>query len=70
MLIERLEQIAAVVVTAGLVAGNFFLFTPWRSGHDPRDRRDPDPPQTSQPKQPTEAESLTQPVSKKAPTDP
>jgi hypothetical protein len=38
MLIERLEQIAAVVVTAGLVAGNFFLFTPWRSGHDPRER--------------------------------
>ena len=70
MLIERLEQIAAVVVTAGLVAGNFFLFTPWRSGHDPRDRRDPDPPQTSQPKQPTEPESLVQPVSKKPPTDP
>ena len=69
MLIERLEQIAAVVVTAGLVAGNFFLFTPWRSGHDPRDRRDP-PQKTSQPKQPTEAESLTQPVSKKPPTDP
>ncbi len=67
MLIERLEQIAAVVVTAGLVAGNFFLFTPWRSGHDPRDRRDP--PQTSQPKQPTDAESLGQPVSKKPPTD-
>ena len=67
MLIERLEQIAAVVVTAGLVAGNFFLFTPWRSGHDPRDRRDPS--QTSQPKQPTEAESLGEPVSKKQPTD-
>ena len=67
MLIERLEQIAAVVVTAGLVAGNFFLFTPWRSGHDPRDRRDP--PKTSQPKQPTEAESLGEPVSKKQPTD-
>ena len=67
MLIERLEQIAAVVVTAGLVAGNFFLFTPWRSRHDPRDRRDP--PQTSQPKQPTEAESLGEPVSKKQPTD-
>ncbi len=41
MLIERLEQIAAVVVTAGLVAGNFFLFTPWRSGHDPRERHGP-----------------------------
>ena len=38
MLIERLEQIAAIVVTGGLVAGNFFLFTPWRSGHDPRER--------------------------------
>jgi hypothetical protein len=68
MLIERLEQIAAVVVTAGLVAGNFFLFTPWRSGHDPRDRRDS--PQISQPKQPTEAESLVQPISKKLQTDP
>jgi hypothetical protein len=68
MLIERLEQIAAVVVTAGLVAGNFFLFTPWRSENDPRDRRDP--PQTSQPKQPTEAKSLVQPISKKPQTDP
>ena len=67
MLIERLEQIAAVVVTAGLVAGNFFLFTPWRSSHDPRDRRDP--PQTSQPKQLTETESFVQPVSKKPQTD-
>jgi hypothetical protein len=28
MLIERLEQIAAVVVTAGLVAGNFFSIYP------------------------------------------
>lgn len=34
--IEQLEQIAAVVVTAGLVAGNFLLFTPWRNGDDPR----------------------------------
>ena len=34
--IEQLEQIAAVVVTAGLVAGNFLLFTPWRDGNDPR----------------------------------
>ena len=68
MLIERLEQIAAVVVTAGLVAGNFFLFTPWRSGLDPRDRRGP--PQTSQPKQLTETESFVEPVSKKPQTDP
>jgi len=36
--IERLEQVAAVIVTAGLVAGNFLLFTPWRDGHDPRQR--------------------------------
>ncbi|GIR24897.1 MAG: hypothetical protein CM15mP39_07080 [Synechococcus sp.] len=28
MEIEQLEQIAAVIVTAGLVAGNFLLFTP------------------------------------------
>ena len=32
MEIEQLEQIAAVIVTAGLVAGNFLLFTPWRNG--------------------------------------
>ena len=35
---ENLEQIAAVIVTAGLVAGNFLLFTPWRNGEDPRQR--------------------------------
>ena len=34
--VEQLEQIAAVVVTAGLVAGNFLMFTPWRNGDDPR----------------------------------
>jgi hypothetical protein len=62
MLIERLEQIAAVVVTAGLVAGNFFLFTPWRSGHDPRERHGQ--PQTSQPSSPSETKTLVQPVSK------
>ena len=28
MKIEELEQIAAVIVTAGLVAGNFLMFTP------------------------------------------
>tara|TARA_B100000405_G_scaffold197633_1_gene138557 strand:+ start:137 stop:355 length:219 start_codon:yes stop_codon:yes gene_type:complete len=38
MHVERLEQLAAVIVTAGLVAGNFLLFTPWRDGHDPRQR--------------------------------
>ena len=36
--IEGLEQIAAVIVTAALVAGNFLLFTPWRDGNDPRQR--------------------------------
>lgn len=36
MEIEQLEQLAAVIVTAGLVAGNFLLFTPWRDGQDPR----------------------------------
>ena len=35
---ETLEQLAAVIVTAGLVAGNFLLFTPWRDGADPRQR--------------------------------
>ena len=39
MEIERLEQIAAVIVTAGLVAGNFLMFTPWRNGEDPRQRQ-------------------------------
>ena len=34
--VEQLEQLAAVIVTAGLVAGNFLLFTPWRNGEDPR----------------------------------
>ena len=62
MLIERLEQIAAVVVTAGLVAGNFFLFTPWRSGYDPRERHGQ--PQTSQPNTTSEAETQSHPVSK------
>ena len=38
MSIETLEQILAVLVTAGLVAGNFLMFTPWRDGHDPRER--------------------------------
>ena len=38
MEIEQLEQIAAVIVTAGLVAGNFLMFTPWRNGVDPRQR--------------------------------
>ena len=36
--IEQIEQLAAVIVTAGLVAGNFLLFTPWRNGEDPRQR--------------------------------
>ena len=39
MEIEQLEQIAALIVTAGLVAGNFLMFTPWRNGVDPRQRR-------------------------------
>ena len=34
--VEQLEQLAAVIVTVGLVAGNFLLFTPWRNGEDPR----------------------------------
>ena len=38
MKVEQLEQLAAVIVTAGLVAGNFWLFTPWRNGEDPRQR--------------------------------
>jgi hypothetical protein len=38
MRVEQLEQIAALVVTAGLVAGNLLLFTPWRKGQEPRER--------------------------------
>ena len=38
MQVEKLEQIAAVIVTAGLVAGNLVLFSPWRRGQDPRER--------------------------------
>lgn len=38
--VETLEQLVAIVVTAGLVAGNFLLFTPWRDGVDPRERDD------------------------------
>jgi len=44
--IETLEQLAAVLVTAGLVIGNFLMFTPWRDGQDPR-HRDPTPSPTS-----------------------
>jgi hypothetical protein len=36
--IEQLEQIDAVIVTVGLVAGNFVMFTPWRNGEGPRQR--------------------------------
>jgi len=36
MNIEVWEQVTAIAVTIGLVAGNFFLFTPWRNGHAPR----------------------------------
>ena len=39
MEIEQLEQIAAIIVTAVLVAGNFLMFTPWRNGEDPRQRQ-------------------------------
>ena len=38
MRIEKLEQIAAVIVTAGLVAGNLVLFAPWRKGQEDRER--------------------------------
>ena len=37
MRVEQLEQIAALVVTAGLVAANLLLFTPWRKGQEPRE---------------------------------
>jgi len=35
-IMNRLEQLFAVIITTGLVVGNFLLFTPWRNGHDPR----------------------------------
>ncbi len=43
MRIEKFEQVAALIVTAGLVFGNFLLFTPWRHDQDPRNRFDPPP---------------------------
>ena len=42
-LLNRLEQLFAIVITAGLVVGNFLMFTPWRNGHDPRGETDPPP---------------------------
>lgn len=39
---ETLEQLAALIVTAGLVAGNFLLFTPWRDGANPREHPEQD----------------------------
>lgn len=39
-IVNRLEQLFALIITAGLVLGNFMLFTPWRDGQDPRERRD------------------------------
>ena len=38
MNVVKLEQLCAVIVAAGLVAGNFLLFTPWRNGRDPREK--------------------------------
>jgi hypothetical protein len=38
MRVEQLEQIAALLVTAGLVAGNLLLFSPWRRDKEPGER--------------------------------
>ena len=38
MRVEKLEQVAALIVASGLVTGNLLLFTPLRKGHDPRER--------------------------------
>ena len=35
-MVNRLEQLFALIVTVGLVLGNFLLFTPWRQGQDLR----------------------------------
>lgn len=40
MRIEKVEQVAALIITAGLVLGNFVMFTPWRNEQDPRNRPD------------------------------
>ena len=37
MRVEKLEQIAALIVTAGLVSGNLILFAPWRKGQEDRE---------------------------------
>ncbi len=51
MRIEKVEQVAALIITAGLVIGNFVLFTPWRTDQDPRNRHQA-PTLQSQPDQP------------------
>ena len=38
MRIEKVEQVAALIITAGLVLGNFAMFTPWRNDQYPRNR--------------------------------
>ncbi len=50
MRIEKVEQVAAVIIAAGLVLGNFVMFTPWRNEQDPRNRQAP--PLQSQPDRP------------------
>ena len=50
MRIEKVEQVAALIITAGLVLGNFVMFTPWRNDQDPRNRKVPSP--QSQPVRP------------------
>ena len=34
MPVDKLEQLAALVVAAALVAANLLLFSPWRTGAD------------------------------------
>ena len=52
MRIEKVEQVAALIITAGLVLGNFVMFTPWRNDQDPRNRHQP-PSLQSQPGRPS-----------------
>ena len=41
MRIEKVEQVAALIITVGLVLGNFVMFTPWRNDQDPRNHQAP-----------------------------
>ena len=48
VLMRRLEQLAALVVAAGLALVSYWLFFSWAGGGGGRDRQMPPPPQASE----------------------